>query len=203
MFFLEVGLFFTEIFAAITSGSLAMLGDSLHMLSNIIALMVGYYALQYAKKNNNSSMSYGYSRAEVIGALLNSTGILAICFTIFVEAAKRTLLEESMLVNHLEVLLIVSFIGLPIKIIGTLVFGYSCLYEVKHVSHDKHHEHTHTSSSVHENERVRNSVEPGSMRKKRMSDRNMNIQGVWVHMMANLLASVQMILSVCIMAFTK
>jgi len=201
MFFLVVGLFFTEILVAITTGSLGMLGDSLHMLSNIIALMVGYYALQYAKKHNNSSMSYGYSRAEVIGALLNSTAMLAICFTIFVEAAKRTFLEESMSVTHLEVLLVVSFIGLPIKIIGTLVFGYSCLYEVQHVSHDKGH--AHSPSSDRENVRVRNSEKIGNLAKKRMSDRDMNIQGVWIHMMANLLASVQMIVSVCIMGFAE
>jgi len=50
-------------------------------------------------------MTYGYARAEVIGALLNGTGMMAICFTIFLEALHRTFFSEEVHITNLSLLL--------------------------------------------------------------------------------------------------
>merc|ERR1719317_596607 len=111
MFVLTGGFFAAELITAMVTGSLAMMGDAMHMLSDFIALLVGFYSIQFAKKSSSKSMTYGYARAEVIGALFNGTGILAICFSIFIEAVHRTFFSRDIEIKNLKLLLWVAVSG--------------------------------------------------------------------------------------------
>jgi len=60
------------------------------MLSDALALIVAIYADRTAqKKSNEMQMTYGYQRAECIGALVNAVFLLALCFTIAMDAIMR------------------------------------------------------------------------------------------------------------------
>ena len=65
--------------------------------------------------------SYGWARAEVVGALINAVFLVALCFSITLEAIKRLLDYEEL--KNPKLILIVGCVGLAINLIGMLLFG--------------------------------------------------------------------------------
>ena len=80
-----------EFVGGLWSGSLALLGDAGHMVSDAVALAVAAIAASLARRPPGRVHSYGWQRAEVIGALLNSVLMLAIVLMLVVEAVTRLL----------------------------------------------------------------------------------------------------------------
>lgn len=72
------------------AGSVALVADSFHMLSDLIALLVSLQAIRLAKRRGpTKTNTYGWQRAEQLGALVNGVFLIALSFTIFVEAIQR------------------------------------------------------------------------------------------------------------------
>lgn len=71
------------------SGSLALLSDALHNASDVIAVIVSWFASMLAGKNASETATYGYKRAEILAALLNAVVLVAISLFLFAEAAKH------------------------------------------------------------------------------------------------------------------
>lgn len=94
------------------SGSLALLGDAGHMLTDSAALGIGALAAWLSRKPPSERHSYGLQRAETLGALLNVTFMLAIAATIIYEAVDR--LREPQPVAGLTVV-IVAALGLLVN----------------------------------------------------------------------------------------
>ncbi|RKP04589.1 hypothetical protein THASP1DRAFT_20967, partial [Thamnocephalis sphaerospora] len=87
---LTTGYFFVELIVGYVAGSIALVADSFHMLSDVLSLIVALYAIRLAKRTNHGPRySYGWQRAEVLGALVNGVFLLALCLTIYIEAIKR------------------------------------------------------------------------------------------------------------------
>ncbi|KAJ3068376.1 hypothetical protein HDU98_008446 [Podochytrium sp. JEL0797] len=87
---LTAGLFLLEIVAGYKTGSIALIADSFHMLSDLLALCIAFYAIKLAKqRTRKSNLSFGYQRAEILGAFANAVFLLALCFTIIIEAIQR------------------------------------------------------------------------------------------------------------------
>lgn len=78
-----------EVVGGIVSGSLALLADAVHMLSDNVALASALVAVWLATKPATLERSYGYKRAEVLAALANGVTLVALSVWIFVEAAMR------------------------------------------------------------------------------------------------------------------
>jgi cobalt-zinc-cadmium efflux system protein len=78
-----------EAVAGWISGSLALLGDAGHMLTDSAALGIGAFAAWLSRKPPSERHSYGLQRAETLGALLNITFMLAIAATVIYEAVER------------------------------------------------------------------------------------------------------------------
>ncbi|KAJ3271915.1 hypothetical protein HK104_004609 [Borealophlyctis nickersoniae] len=87
---LTTSLFIAEIVVGYISGSIALVADSFHMLSDVISLFIAWYSIKLAGKTSyGPNYTYGWQRAEVLGALINGVFLLALCFTIIVEAVQR------------------------------------------------------------------------------------------------------------------
>jgi len=71
------------------SGSLALLADAGHMLSDVGALGLSLFAIWIARKPPNSKQTYGFHRTEILAALINGATLIAISIYIFVEAWHR------------------------------------------------------------------------------------------------------------------
>lgn len=73
------------------SGSLALLSDAAHMLSDVAALGLALGAAQLARARPTARMTFGLARAEILGAFTNSVLLLVACAWIFWEAISRLL----------------------------------------------------------------------------------------------------------------
>ncbi|CAG8479586.1 7743_t:CDS:2 [Diversispora eburnea] len=60
-----------ELFGGFISGSLALLCDSFHLLSDVISFAISFLSIYLARRPATNSHSYGYHRAEILGALLS------------------------------------------------------------------------------------------------------------------------------------
>ena len=89
--------------------------------------------------------TYGYARAEVVGALINAVFLFALCFSIAVESFKRFLVIEH--IEDPELIMVVGGVGLAINLLGMCLFG-----DVGHGhSHggDEGHGHSHAGGHGH------------------------------------------------------
>lgn len=104
-----------EIVGGLLSGSLALLADAGHMLTDTAALAIAWAAARLSQRPPDALRSYGYQRLQVIAALLNSVGFIAIVIWILVEAFQR-------LQQPVEVLggpmLAVAVVGLAVNLIA-------------------------------------------------------------------------------------
>ncbi len=78
-----------EVVGGIVSGSLALIADAGHMLSDAGALALTLFAMKMARRHPTTERTYGYYRAEILAALANGATLVAIAIYIFVEAYER------------------------------------------------------------------------------------------------------------------
>ncbi|XDB58402.1 PREDICTED: zinc transporter 10 [Capra hircus] len=121
MLVLTVAFFVAELVSGYLGNSIALLSDSFNMLSDLISLCVGLSAGYIARRPRGGlGATYGYARAEVVGALSNAVFLTALCFTIFVEAVLRLARPER--IDDPELVLIVGALGLAVNVVGLLIF---------------------------------------------------------------------------------
>lgn len=121
MLVLTTAFFVAELVSGYLGNSIALLSDSFNMLSDLISLCVGLGSGYIARRGSRGSgATYGYVRAEVVGALSNAVFLTALCFTIFVEAVLRLARPER--IDDPELVLIVGALGLAVNVVGLLIF---------------------------------------------------------------------------------
>ncbi len=87
--FLTLAFVIIEAGAGIFANSLALLTDAAHNLTDVIALGLTWFAVRITSQPANAQKTYGYHRAGILVALLNSTTLVLISLGIFYEAYHR------------------------------------------------------------------------------------------------------------------
>lgn len=78
-----------ELVAGIVAGSLALMGDALHNFTDTVALLIALLALRLERRPPTTARSFGYQRAGILAAFVNSGVLVAFTIFIFVEAFER------------------------------------------------------------------------------------------------------------------
>ncbi len=117
--FLNIIITLSQIVGGIFSGSVALLTDALHNFSDVISLFLSYFTNRLAKRKSTPKQTFGYKRAEILSAFVNSVTLIAIAIFLIVEAIERFLNPEpvkadlviyfalgSIVINFLSVLLL-------------------------------------------------------------------------------------------------
>ncbi len=78
-----------QVIGGILSGSLSLLADALHNFSDAGALIIAYLAEKVSGWSPNEEMTFGYGRAQILGALLNSVTLVIVGFYLIYEAWMR------------------------------------------------------------------------------------------------------------------
>jgi cobalt-zinc-cadmium efflux system protein len=78
-----------ELVGGLMTGSLALLADAGHMLSDVAALALSLFALWISRRPATSRRTWGYYRTEILAALVNGATLLAISVYVFIEAWER------------------------------------------------------------------------------------------------------------------
>ena len=88
-FVLNTAFLVVEAVGGLLTGSLALLADAGHMLSDSASLGLAFFAARVAAKPPTPNKSFGYKRAEILAALVNGVTLVAISIWIFYEAYHR------------------------------------------------------------------------------------------------------------------
>ncbi|XP_020650297.3 proton-coupled zinc antiporter SLC30A1 [Pogona vitticeps] len=113
--------FVVEVAVSRLTASLAMLSDSFHMLSDVMALVVALVAVRFAQVTRATKKNtFGWVRAEVMGALVNAVFLTALCFTILLEAIER--FTEPHEIQQPLVVIGVGAAGLLVNVLGLCLF---------------------------------------------------------------------------------
>lgn len=124
-----------EIVVGYITNSMALIADSFHMLSDVLALVIAFACVRMSPKKWSKN-TFGWARAEILGALVNAVFLCALCFSILIESVKRFIKPD--LIHDPVLILIVGGLGLFINGIGLFLFK-----DGGHPHHHHHHGHGH------------------------------------------------------------
>jgi len=110
----------SEVIGGMVSGSLSLISDSLHNLSDSFAILIAYFANKISKKPNNFKYTFGYRRAEILAALINSISLFAISLFLFREAYLRIV---NPVMIKTDIAIVIAIIGLMANIIGVILLS--------------------------------------------------------------------------------
>ncbi|SFP79862.1 cation diffusion facilitator family transporter [Tranquillimonas alkanivorans] len=83
-----------QIAGGILSGSVALIADAIHNLSDAMSLVIAFAARRIARRPADPAMTFGYGRAEVVAALVNYTSLILIALYLGYEAVARLFSPE-------------------------------------------------------------------------------------------------------------
>ncbi|CAM3340512.1 cation diffusion facilitator family transporter [Aequorivita lipolytica] len=86
---LNIGITVAQAMGGVISGSLSLLSDALHNFSDVLSLVVSYIADRYSKKDASVEKTFGYKRAEIIAAFVNSATLIVVAIYLIYEAILR------------------------------------------------------------------------------------------------------------------
>lgn len=171
---------FVQLLYGYWTNSLGLISDAIHMFFDCLALGVGLFAAVAAKWPANKQYSFGFGRLETLAGFSNAVFLILISISIFVEALQRLMDPPEMKTDRL---LLVSFVGLLVNLIGILAFNHGHAHghhhhhdEHSHDHHHHHHHHHHHGSS--------------------------NMHAVFLHVLADTMGSVGVIISTLLIEYT-
>ncbi|BBE31464.1 cobalt transporter [Tepiditoga spiralis] len=118
--FLNFSITVAEIIGGIFSGSLSLLSDALHNLSDGFSVIITYIALKLSKKKHTEKMTFGYKRAEILAALFNASVLVIVSIFLFKEAYLKFINPEP--ING-GVMIWVALIGLIANTLSVILLS--------------------------------------------------------------------------------
>ena len=109
------GYLMVEVIGGIATGSLALLADAGHMLTDVAGLVLALFAIKIGERAANSKKSYGYYRAEILAATANAIILIGVSFYILYEAYQRFLDPPKVSTVAMSG---IAFVGLIVNLVG-------------------------------------------------------------------------------------
>ena len=172
-FVIITGYMFIEAIGGLLTGSLALLSDAGHMLSDAIALGATLMAFKIGEKAATHQKTFGYKRFEIIVATVNGATLVIIALMIFYEAIKRLNSPPEIATQGM---LIIATIGMLINILVAWLMHRGSR------SGDSGHSHGEKQNSSDAKEPV-----------------NLNMQSAYLHVLSDLMGSVAAIVAALLM----
>ncbi|KAH7081459.1 cation efflux family-domain-containing protein [Paraphoma chrysanthemicola] len=184
--------FLAEISVGFYTKSLALVADAFHYLNDLIGFIVALVAVQVSeRKTSPPDLSFGWARAQLLGAFFNGAFLLALGLSIFLQSIERFVSIEH--VENPKLVLIIGCIGLFLNIISVLFLhehdhdhGPGSIADVENISPaPTHAAHMHITASP----------------KKHGMD--LGILGVLIHVLGDAINNIGVIISAVIIWFVK
>ncbi|KAJ2799252.1 Zinc resistance conferring protein, partial [Coemansia guatemalensis] len=138
MLVLSSTMFFVELIVGIIAGSITLVADSFHMLNDVLGMVIALWAIMMAKSEKAvPNNTYGWQRAEILGALTNGVLLLGLCLTIYIDAIERFIQIEQ--VKSPKLVMLVGCVGLAFNLLGLMLFH----------EHGHGHSHGHAHGDAH------------------------------------------------------
>ncbi|CBF82061.1 hypothetical protein AN5347.2 [Aspergillus nidulans FGSC A4] len=171
---LNFGFMLVQLSYGFATGSLGLLSDSIHMFFDCLALVVGLCAAVMSKWPPSTRFPYGYGKVDTLSGFANGIFLMIISVEIIYEAVER--LSSGSQMHRLGELLAVSVAGLLVNLVGIMAFDHGHAH-----GHDHGHGHGHSHSHSHGNE---------------------NMHGIFLHILADTLGSVAVVISTILVHYS-
>jgi solute carrier family 30 (zinc transporter), member 5/7 len=184
------------------TGSLGLISDSVHMFFDCVALFMGVCAAVMTKWPASVKFPYGYGKIDTLAGLANGVFLMLISVEIVYEAVER--LCEGAELSRTTELLVVSSMGLGINIVGMMSFDHAHHHGHSHSGHDHGHadlDHSHDHSSRSRSSSPSKAERP-KKKKEAHSHGSENMHGIYLHIMADALGSVAVVVSTILVRLT-
>ena len=143
---LNISLVIAEIIAGIYSGSMALIADAFHNLGDVLALFISLIAIIYGAKKVSDSMTFGFIKAEVMAAFVNSLFLIITMLFILLESISRFFQPSEI---NAPIIIFTSIIALIINAYSTILLKQNNIEHAHNHSHDEHeHEHHHEDMNI-------------------------------------------------------
>ncbi|CAF1123198.1 unnamed protein product [Didymodactylos carnosus] len=213
-YFLCINLMFTfvELLYGAWTNSLGLISDGFHMLFDCTALVMGLYASLMSRWKPTRVFSYGYGRVEVLSGFVNGLFLVVVAFFVFYEAIGR--IFEPPTINT-DRLLAVAVAGFAVNMIGLFSFSHAHSHgggsshshgggsSHSHAGDSSHshgggsshsHNNSHDHSHSHGHDHGHSHTETSHGHSHSLTN-NANMKGVFLHVLADTLGSVGVIIS--------
>ncbi|ETI25317.1 hypothetical protein G647_02089 [Cladophialophora carrionii CBS 160.54] len=206
----------------ILTGSLGLISDSIHMFFDCVALLVGVCAAVMSKWPPSLKFPYGYGKIDTLAGLGNGIFLMLISIEIVYEAVER--LFSGADVSRTTELLVVSTLGLLVNLVGIFAFhgahdhghGHGHSHSHGHSDHDHAHEHDHDHGHKHVHNHHEEPPTPMTASASPMKHKTgvasdphhhhhpggENMQGIYLHIMADALGSLAVVGSTLLVRWT-
>ncbi|KAL4911755.1 cation efflux family-domain-containing protein [Aspergillus aurantiobrunneus] len=171
---LNFGFMLVQLSYGFATGSLGLLSDSIHMFFDCLALVVGLCAAVMSKWPPSTRFPYGYGKVDTLSGFANGIFLMIISVEIIYEAVER--LSSGSQMHRLGELLAVSVAGLLVNLVGIMAFDHGHAH-----GHGHDHGHGHGHSHSHGNE---------------------NMHGIFLHILADTLGSVAVVISTVLVHYS-
>lgn len=199
------------------TGSLGLISDSIHMFFDCVALFVGICAVVMSKWPASVKFPYGYGKIDTLAGFANGVFLLLISVEIIYEAAER--LFSGAEISRTNELLVVSTTGLLVNLVGLLAMGHHHHGHGHGHGHGHSHDHSHDHQLEEKHDHAEGhtpyhtptqSVVSASASPPKAKSANAgghshggeNMQGIYLHIIADAMGSVAVILSTILAKLT-
>ncbi|KKF93219.1 Zinc transporter 5 [Ceratocystis platani] len=173
---LNISFMMVQAFYGYVTDSLGLLSDTVHMFFDCMALLVGLVASVLGKRPPSQRFPYGLGKIETLSGFANGILLVLLSVEITFEAFER--IWEGTETKRLGELLAVSVMGMVVNLVGMFAFGHHH-HGHSHGGHD--HSHGDGGCGGHDNE---------------------NMQGIYLHVLADTLGSASVVVSTLLTYFT-
>ena len=142
---LNISLVIAEIIAGIYSGSMALIADAFHNLGDVLALFISLIAIVYGAKKASESMTFGYIKAEIMAAFINSLFLIITMIFILIESVNRFLNPTEI---NAPIVIFVSLIALFINAYSTILLKQNNIEHHHDHDEEEHHHHEHEDMNI-------------------------------------------------------
>ncbi|XP_077341910.1 calcium/manganese antiporter SLC30A10 isoform X2 [Lithobates pipiens] len=179
-------LFIVELVVGYIGNSLSLSSDGFAVLTHFISMVIGLLGVRYSRVQWHQRNTYGFLRADAVGAFGNTIFCAALMFSILIEAIKRFIGPEK--TENATLVLIVGVVGLAINLINYVIFLECCLPAKSNVLPDPEKgDSLEDQDSDLEDEKSKNN-----------SGAALNMRGVLLHVMGDALGSVVVVVAAII-----
>ncbi|CEF61300.1 Cation efflux protein family and Cation efflux protein transmembrane domain-containing protein [Strongyloides ratti] len=203
-----------EFTGGIIANSLAIMTDAFHMVSDLAGFLISIIALRMARKKPTVNFSYGFYRAEMIGALASVILIWVLTFSLLITAIIRIYNNDYEV--DADTMLITAGASVVFNVIMMLIlhFGHQA-----HSHYGISHAHSHVDNTSHSHNTKNNNIHPCHMDEHRNSKselttiqpskhnhhkhhRNINVRAALIHVIGDLLQSIGVVVAGLIIKYT-
>ena len=174
-----------EIIGGYLANSIAIMSDAAHLLSDLFGFVISIISITISKKVATNTMSFGFHRAEIIGALVSVTLIWGLTLWLLYEATVR-------MINPVQVdsiiMIIIAVIGFLFNVVMGIVLSWNGIGHV-HImhnhKHDDEHEHEHDDDDEHDHKK----------------NKNVNLRAALIHVIGDALQNIGILIAGIIIYF--